>query len=348
MRHPTDRRRSGFTLVELLMVITIIGILVGLLVPAVMFAMQGVKKRAIGIEVQTLANAVDQYKNKFGDYPPDGSNIAIFQRHFRKLFPQIAATEFTILDSVASVSNGAPGVMDPPEALVFALGGYSEDPVHPFTGSGGPIAQVPGTTPITYQYNVDRNEPLYEFKQAQLSIVLSGNATLSSDESDVGGYGAVDAMPVYRPSAKLCPYVYFDSRTYSFSVGSGSTFFNNYSPNDALGYARPYKSEKPNTNVSAQPPNAEAYYRYMNDRTYQIVSGGLDDNYGGVKFGSSDKGPVFFTYPSGEDIDFRNWTSTQAPTTKTVTRYNDGNVVKPQLDNVANFADGTLEDALSN
>ncbi|MGN6135199.1 MAG: type II secretion system protein [Aureliella sp.] len=346
MRRANLHRRPAFTLVELLMVITIIGILAGILVPTIMYAMQAVKKRAIGIEVQTLANAVDQYKNKYGDYPPDGTNTTIFQRHFRKLFPQIAASEFTAVAAACNVVNGAPaGVMDPPEALVFALGGYSEDPVHPFTGTGGPISVVPGVTPTSYQYNTDRNEPIYEFKQSQLSITLSGSATLSNDESDFGG--TADAMPVYRPSGKMCPFVYFDSRTYSFSAGGG-TFFNNYSPGDAFGWARPYKSEKPNTNVSSSPANAEAYYRYMKDREYQIVSAGLDDNYGGVKFASGDNGPVLFTYPSGGNVDMRAWTSSTAPVVGTVSRYDDGDVTKPQLDNVANFADGTLEDALTN
>ena len=78
--------RSGFTLIEVLMVIAIIGILVGLAVPAVMYGSRVVKQRAIVIETQTLDNAINQYNNKYGDFPADGSNRVLFEKHFRKAF----------------------------------------------------------------------------------------------------------------------------------------------------------------------------------------------------------------------------------------------------------------------
>ncbi len=136
MRRASLAHRPAFTLVELLMVVTIIGILIGLLLPAVYYGMQTVKKGAIGLELQTLASAVEQYKNKYSQgYPPDGSNAGEFERHYKGIFRQIAASEFTAVAAACNVVNGAPATayMDPPEALVFALGGFSTDPVHPFT-----------------------------------------------------------------------------------------------------------------------------------------------------------------------------------------------------------------------
>ena len=107
-----------------------------------------VKKKAIALEVQAIASAVNQYKNKYGDFPPDGSNAAAFERHFRKIFPQIQASEFTTLYANVDPPSGAPAtvVMDPAEALVFCLGGYSSNPTQPFTGTGGPLSLVPGST----------------------------------------------------------------------------------------------------------------------------------------------------------------------------------------------------------
>ena len=363
MRRIHPHRRSAFTLVELLMVVTIIGILVGLLVPAVMFAMRSVKANAIAMEVSTLANAIDQYKNKYGDYPPDGSDDAVFSRHCRKLFPNMAATELSTLTAGATCARGAAGVMDPPEALVFFLGGFSSDPIHPFTGPGGPLVATPAGSTSPYQYNVDRNEPLFEFNEAQLSLTTfmdNGNQITLSDDDAITVASTVpsgfpgDYIPVYHPRGREMPYVYFDSRTYSI----GGTFFNEYST-DANGVARPYKAAEEsgytvNTRVTPTfPPNTpiavatnDTYYRYMNDRTYQIISAGLDDAFGGIVRTSSAP-PIFYCYPTGVSLNI-----TEAPGAQTgqKSRYTDtqDGVASYQLDNAANFAEGILSNGLSN
>ncbi len=74
-RPDTTRRRSGFTLVELLVVITILAILIGLLIPAVAAAIRRANAAAVQAEINQMAQALSDFKSKFGDYPP--SRIAV-------------------------------------------------------------------------------------------------------------------------------------------------------------------------------------------------------------------------------------------------------------------------------
>ena len=130
-------RRGGFTLVEVLVVIAIIGIIVGITIPVLAVALRRAESTAMAMEVTTIASALERYKEKYGDYPPDGSSATAMTRHIRRVFQEISAGELTILAAHANASTGISGaVMDPPEALVFFLGGFSDDPSRPLYWSG--------------------------------------------------------------------------------------------------------------------------------------------------------------------------------------------------------------------
>lgn len=70
MRAPRSPRRAAFTLIELLVVMVLIGVLAALLLPAIQGAIRTSRDAAVGADLNTLAQALASFKEKYGDYPP--------------------------------------------------------------------------------------------------------------------------------------------------------------------------------------------------------------------------------------------------------------------------------------
>jgi general secretion pathway protein G len=64
-------REAGFTLLELLVVMTIIGILAAIAVPALRDSPKRAREATLRGDLFTFRSVIDQYKGDKGNYPPD-------------------------------------------------------------------------------------------------------------------------------------------------------------------------------------------------------------------------------------------------------------------------------------
>ncbi|MES2161410.1 MAG: type II secretion system major pseudopilin GspG [Pseudomonadota bacterium] len=75
------RAAAGFTLLELLVVLVVMGMLAAILTPQVMNMMSGAKSDAAGLQIETLTTALNYYQIDVGAYPSQEQGLkALLQR----------------------------------------------------------------------------------------------------------------------------------------------------------------------------------------------------------------------------------------------------------------------------
>jgi prepilin-type N-terminal cleavage/methylation domain-containing protein len=356
-------RRGAFTLVEMLVVITIIGILASLITGAVIAARRRARNAAIAIDLSNLDAACKAYKEKFGEYPPDfaGLNNAdvdpvsgqayqtIVQnqilRHLAVAFPRyVPGTPAGhskvgwngFKDDVKTFWNIDVDtyVQSPSTALVFWLGG---GPQWFLDSSNNAI--LPGNTKF------DNNKPI------QSLLGFSANPTNPFDtastsrikpflEFDIGCVGWIAGHGLgYWPKSQDAdkttgPLVYFraENRNYTFNGAAPPTNARTVTggaanvKNESGGVWPAVNTELSNFDGMDKYDNTKAItYSWVNPEGIQIFSSGLDQRYvtPQIKFGGTDQPVDLTAYPTGESYRKSGGASS--------------------YDDVTNFSGGTLE-----
>jgi prepilin-type N-terminal cleavage/methylation domain-containing protein len=365
---PSSRRRerAGFTLTELLIVIAIIAVLASLIAAAAINALRNAKRGRIVMDIQGMSNSIEQFKNDYGQYPPNGMNPgpvsaasikpgtvpalvrSDFTRIFKTAFPRSQEPP-DLIDALAGVTpaSGTSIVTTGPvqdglsaaEALYFWLGGFSTDEQYPISGDRGPsFTDAQGNNNGTLEPSdevLENRNRRYEFDLSLLGPrtngAFSGRSLQYKDPRNPNIIRQINFW-VYTPKGSTQPFAYFDTSRYKpgfNAIGSSTPGTGRYD----MWATRPASEGGPATapwivafkqlrEGVVNPQNANDYV-FVNQKKFQILHAGLDDDWGSDSFQAmsmmkNPNAPIYF--PAGP-------------------------FVGAVSDNLSNFAQGTIADA---
>ena len=210
--------RAAFTLVELLIVLTVIGILVGLLIPAITGAMGTARELAIRTEMVQIEQAIEKFKTDYGFYPPSfeqfnrgssnadlAAGVAQFLPYLNRIAPNHQESTFFPGGTVPRINvwwNKIGRHLDQQSSLVFWLSGMCKSKQYPITGGAvGLIEPFAGPTrfvgTVTPPVEIER-DARFDFDKGQLVYGVGPNVIVP----DPDGSGGFVGTPVVDGSAE--------------------------------------------------------------------------------------------------------------------------------------------------
>lgn len=356
---PVPRAFTAFTLVELLIVIAIIGVLASLITAAAFRAVDAANRAAIKLEIDQISNALAEFKNEYGAYPPNvfpggstdlgltpaeiNANGQRLVRALRKAFPR--SSEFNVgsgavTDNVSVIANDG---LSPAEALVFWLQGFSSDPARPLSGTDLTVTTIEDINPVDQSTDtvdivltMDTYRPRYEFDKGRLRISRNADGTrrFLSVQRENGDTIQIQLYE-YFPSGSQEPLVYFDtSRQNPLQVSQNweTTEFFYSSPRSSGGHIifplKQVKANAPPIDSMASPK--QQFLEYVQQGKFQILHCGTDDFWGDFSNGPNGAGGELTVGASNTD---------EIPDLL----FPVGPFIGDNSDTLTNFSTGTLE-----
>ncbi|MFK7777969.1 MAG: type II secretion system protein [Gimesia sp.] len=263
----SQQNRRAFTLIELLIAITIIALLLGLLFPAIGSVRLAAQRAQVRAEISNLETAITAFRADFGMDPPSGivlqedGGATWDQRSkglIRKMWPQFNFGTDKDINGDGDANDTI--TLNAGECLVFFLGGvyekttdgkfrvygFSKNPARPFLNPGSSVTALSAS-------NSSRLGPFFEFNNSRFV------------DTDAATAPAGEFAPEYLDSfpSQQTPYMYLSS------YGGRGYRSTDLPP----GFISAYREGDP----TVAPTNSDQPYK---SKSYQIISPGADNQFG--------------------------------------------------------------------
>lgn len=266
IKHYRGRNRSGFTLVELLIGITIIGLLVGLLAVAGGGVIGTAREFAINNEIIQMSQSVENFNTQYNFYPPsfltiNGPNDLL--PFLNKIAPNHRELDFMPGTTTSRLQNWWDNVgvnLDQRSSLVFWLSAVAQNKQYPLSDPTTGLA-----LPAFDDGSGVERQRLFDFDTTRLRQLDANGAVDAGGLANVRGYD----MPHGKQNGRLL-YVYREAASYlmeDITTGVNTTYFAYNTGLDAGG-----------TPI------------FINPNTFQLVAAGLDGDFG-EPFAENPPGP---------------------------------------------------------